>query len=231
MRYVDRWPKGGARNFRDLATPTPAPLEGRIYTCGVDLDSVDFDKVITHPSLYKRNVGKSQTAQAIDRPRGHRRLKKIQMQHPVIQRKERRLKTIFTELARELKSKRTMKYDHPGARLNREQRIRWRRIEHRVSIQNLGPELKIIKTRECRKPDVMHNRAERACWGRELKTFTSKIWQESAHPRRTQEQEGEAPRARLYRLLEVYDMERGYHLAFVKLDNSTAVGIEYRLKT
>ena len=61
--------QGGARNFRDLATPTSAPLEGRIYTCGVDLDSVDFDKVITHPSLYKRNVGKSQIAQATDRPR------------------------------------------------------------------------------------------------------------------------------------------------------------------
>ena len=77
----------------------------------------------------------------------------------------------------------------------------------------------------------MHNREERARWGRELKTFNSKIWSDSAHPRRTQEQEGEAPRARLYKLLEVYDMERGYHLAFVKIDNSTAVGIEHRLKT
>ena len=142
------------------------------------------------------------------------------------------MKTILTDLARELKSKKTIKYDHPGARLSREQRIRWRRIEHRVPIQNWGPELKIIKTRECRKPDVMHNRAERARWGRELKTFTSKIWQESAHPRRTQEQEGEAPRARLYRLLEVYDMERSYHLAFVKIvDNSPITAIEYRFKT
>ena len=130
-----------------MATRTPAPLEGRICTCGVNLDSVDFDKVITHPSLYKRNVVKSQTAQAIDRPRGYSRLKRIQTQHPVIQRKERRLKTIFTDLARELKSKRTAKYDHPEARLNREQRIRCRRIVHRVSIHNWGPELKIIKTR------------------------------------------------------------------------------------
>ena len=73
---------------------------------------------------------------------------------------------------------------------------------------------------------------ERARWGRELKTFTSKIWQDSAHPRRTQEQEGEAPRARLYRLLVMFDYKSIYHLAFVKIvDNIPITAFEYRFKT
>jgi len=201
-----------------------------MYTDGVNLDSVDLDKVETHPSLYRRDRMK-QTAQVIV-PRGHSRLKRTKTQHAVIQRKERRLKTIFTDLARVLKSRRAKEFDDPGARLNREQRMRWRRIGHRVPIEEWWSELEVIKTRECRKPDVKHNRAERARWGRELKTFTSRIWQDSAHPRKTHVHKGEAPRARLYRLLVVFDYKRLYHLAFVKIvDNSPVTAFEYRLKT
>ena len=105
-----------------------------------------------------------------------------------------------------LKAKRTKELDDPGARLDRAQRTRWRRIERLVPIsEEYGPALKVIKTRECRKPDVKHNRAERARWWRELKTFTSRIWQDSVHPRRTHEQEGEVLRVRLYRLRRVYN--------------------------
>ena len=42
--------------------------------------------------------------------------------------------------------------------------------------------------------------------------FTSKIWQDSAHLRRTHEQEGEVLRVRLYRLRRVYD-----RVSFVKI--------------
>jgi hypothetical protein len=231
LRCVDRWPKGGAKNFRDIVVPNMTPRMAMMYTDGVNLDSVDLDKVDTYPSLYRRDRMK-QTAQVVG-PRGHSRLKRIKTQHAVIQRKERRLKTIFTDLARVLKERRTKEFDDPGARLDRAQRTRWRRIEHLVPInEKYGPALKVIKTRECRKPDVKHNRAERARWGRELKTFTSRIWQDSAHPRKTHVHKGEAPRARLYRLLVVFDYKRLYHLAFVKIvDNSPVTAFEYRLKT
>ena len=166
-----------------------------------------------------------QTAQVSKGPRGYSRLKRTKTQHAVIQRKERRLKTIFTDLARVLKTRRAKEFDDPGARLNREQRMRWRRIGHRVPIEEWGSELEVIKTRECRKPDVKHNRAERARWWRELKIFTSRIWQDSAHLRRTHEQEGE--RVRLYRLRRVYG-----RVSFIKIVyNSPPTEPEYRLKT
>ena len=204
-RCVDRWPKGGAKNFKDIVAPNRTPRMMMIYTDGINLDSVDLDKVDTYPSLYRRDRMR-QTAQVSKGPRGYSRLKRTKTQHAVIQRKERRLKTTFTDLARVLKAKRTKELDDPGARLDRAQRTRWRRIERLVPIsEEYGPALKVIKTRECRKPDVKHNRAERARWWRELKTFTSRIWQDSAHPRRTHEQEGEVLRVRLYRLRRVYN--------------------------
>jgi hypothetical protein len=205
LRCVDRWPKGGAKNFKDIVASNRTPHMVIMYTDGVNLDCVDLDKVDTHPSLYRRDRER-QTAQVCRRPRGHSRLKRTKTQHAVIQQKERRLKSTFTDLARVLKAKRTKELDDPGARLDRAQRTRWRRIERLVPIsEEYGPALKVIKTRECRKPDVKHNRAERARWWRELKTFTSRIWQDSAHPRRTHEQEGEVLRVRLYRLRRVYN--------------------------
>ena len=40
--------------------------------------------------------------------------------------------------------------------------------------------------------------------------FTSRIWQDSAHLRRTHEQEGEVLRVRLYRLRRAYDRYDGW---------------------
>jgi hypothetical protein len=200
-RCVDRWPKGGAKNFRDIVVSNKTPRMVMMYTDGVNLDSVDLDRVDTYPGLYRRDRMK-QTALVSRGPRGHSRLKRTKTQHAVIQRKERRLKTIFTDLARGLKERRTRDIDDPGARLNRAQRTRWRRIE------SVGLRFKVIKTRECRKPDVKHNRAERARWWRELKMFTSRIWQDSAHLCRTHVQKGE--RVRLYRLRRAYDRYDGW---------------------
>ena len=149
------------------------------------------------------------------------------------------MKTIFTDLARVLKTRRAKEFDDPGARLNREQRMRWRRIGHRVPIEEWGSELEVIKTRECRKPDVKHNRAERARWWRELKIFTSRIWQDSAHLRRSHEQEGEVLRVRLYRLRRVSScfsfvniLEEEVRRKDVKIvDNSAATELEHSVKT
>ena len=138
-----------------------------------------------------------------------------------------------------LKARRAKEFDDPGARLNREQRMRWRRIGHRVPIEEWWSELEVIKTRECRKPDVKHNRAERARWWRELKIFTSRIWQDSAHLRRTHEQEGEVLRVRLYRLRRVSScfsfvniLEEEVRRKDVKIvDNSAATELEHSVKT
>ena len=104
-RCVDRWPKGGAKNFKDIVAPNRTPRMMMIYTDGINLDSVDLDKVDTYPSLYRRDRMR-QTAQVSKGPRGYSRLKRTKTQHAVIQRKERRLKTIFTDLARVLKTRR-----------------------------------------------------------------------------------------------------------------------------
>jgi hypothetical protein len=227
LRCVDRWPKGGAKNLRDLVTLSP-PQRGIIYTDGIDLSSVDLDKVKIHPSLYSRRIMESPTEHSCDRSRRYSRLKRTQAQHPVIQRKEMRLKTVFTNLARGLKSIKVRKYRNPDAKLNRVQRIQWESEFESVPFEEWAHELRSLKTRKSGHR-TEHNKVERVRWWSELKTFTSRLWKDSAHPRITPKREDEVGmRKRLYKLQEAYDQERGHCLVFVKIVNDEGVTVNVR---
>ena len=84
-RCVDRWPKGGVKNFKDIVASNRTPRLVMMYTDEVNLDCVDLDKIDTYPALYRRDTLK-QTALVSRGPRGHSRLKRTKTQHAVIQR-------------------------------------------------------------------------------------------------------------------------------------------------
>ena len=79
------------------AEPTEI-TKATLYTSsvGIDLSSINLDKVKKHPSLYRRQ--KSEHHRPVQTSgQTRQRKKKVRTQHAVILRKERRLKSIFTE--------------------------------------------------------------------------------------------------------------------------------------
>ena len=85
-----------------MAEPNEAePIEITMVTLytssvGIDLSSINLDKVKKHPSLYRRQ--KSEHHRPVQTSgQTRQRKKKVQTQHAVILRKERRLKSMFTE--------------------------------------------------------------------------------------------------------------------------------------
>jgi hypothetical protein len=139
-----------------------------------------------------------------------------------------RLKTVFTNLARGLKSIKVRKYRNPDAKLNRVQRIQWESEFESVPFEEWAHELRSLKTRKSGHR-TEHNKVERVRWWSELKTFTSRLWKDSAHPRITPKREDEVGmRKRLYKLQEAYDQERGHCLVFVKIVNDEGVTVNVR---
>ena len=85
-----------------VAEPNEAELKEitmtTLYTSsvGIDLSSINLDKVKKHPSLYRRQ--KSEHHRPVQTSgQTRQRLKKVRTQRAVILRKERRLKSVFTE--------------------------------------------------------------------------------------------------------------------------------------
>jgi hypothetical protein len=139
-----------------------------------------------------------------------------------------RLKTVFTNSARGLKSIKVRKDQNPDAKLNRVQRIQWENEIESVPFEEWADELRTLKKRRSGHP-AEHNKVERVRWWSELKTFTSRLWKDSAHPHITPRREDEVSmRKRLYKLQEAYDQERGYCLVFVRIVNDESVTVNVR---
>ena len=98
----------------------------------------------------------------------------------------------------------------PDAKLNRVQRIQWESEFESVLFEEWAHELRTLKTRRSGHR-AEHNNVERVRWWSELKTFTSRLWKESAHPRIAPRREDEVDmRKRLYKLQKTYDQEKGH---------------------